>query len=63
MNQSTSPDPEFATPEEAEAYERWFREQVELALADPGPSIPHEQVMEEMFALIDVRRAQRKPKK
>lgn len=59
MNHPTSPDPEFATPEEAAAYEKWFLEHVELGLADPGPSIPHDQVMEEMFALIEAHRAKR----
>jgi hypothetical protein len=59
MNQSTSSDPESATPEEAEAYDKWFREQVELALADPGPLLPHEQAVEEIRALIEERRKRR----
>jgi hypothetical protein len=36
---------EFATDEEAEAHDLWFRAQVEEALAETGPDIPHEQVM------------------
>ena len=29
---------------EAAAYDRWFRSQVQVALDDPRPSIPHEEV-------------------
>jgi hypothetical protein len=29
---------------EADAHDRWFREQVREALDDPRPAIPHEQV-------------------
>jgi hypothetical protein len=35
---------EFDTEEDAEAYDKWFRAQVEEALASTEPSIPHEQV-------------------
>lgn len=36
---------EFATQEEADEYDAWFRKQVQDALDDPGPDIPHEEVM------------------
>lgn len=36
---------EFETEEEAEAYDRWFRAKVEASLADPRPSIPHDEAM------------------
>ncbi|MFM2041903.1 MAG: hypothetical protein RLY86_479 [Pseudomonadota bacterium] len=39
---------EFDTVEEAEAYDRWFRAKVEASLRDPGPGIPHDQVMAEI---------------
>ena len=29
---------------EAAAYDKWFRSQVQAALGDPRPSIPHEEV-------------------
>ena len=29
---------------EAAAYDKWFRSQVQVALVDPRPSIPHEEV-------------------
>ena len=47
---------EFATTEEAEAYDVWFRAKVEKSLADTRPPIPHDKVMAEMRALIDRRR-------
>jgi hypothetical protein len=43
---------EFASTEEAEAYDVWFRAKVQEALANPGPGIPHDQVMAEMQAII-----------
>lgn len=43
---------DFATPEEADAYDRWFRVKVEKSLADPRPGIPHDQVVAEMDAII-----------
>lgn len=39
-----------------ESYDDWFRRKVQEALDDPGPLIPHEQVMSEMRDLIDARR-------
>lgn len=50
---------EFASTEEAEAYDVWFRAKVQEALDDPGPGIPHDQVMAEMQAIIDARRTGR----
>jgi len=44
---------EFASTEEAEAYDVWFRAKVREALDDPRPGVPHEQVMAEMQAIID----------
>jgi hypothetical protein len=44
---------EFASTEEAEVYDAWFRAKVREALDDPRPGIPHEQVMAEMQAIID----------
>ena len=52
---------EFATAEDAAAYDRWFGEQVHAALDDPRPSIPHDQVMAEMRALIASKRRTNKP--
>ena len=47
---------EFATEEEAEAYDRWFRAEVEAALREANAPdagfIPHDQVMADMDAII-----------
>lgn len=37
---------------EAAAYDKWFRAQVQESLDDPRPSIPHEEVMRDVRALI-----------
>lgn len=47
---------EFASTEEAEAYDAWFRAKVEASLADERPPLPHDRVMAEMRVLIDSRR-------
>jgi len=44
---------EFETTEEAEAYDAWFRAKVQASLDNPGPGIPHDEVMAEMQKLID----------
>jgi DNA-damage-inducible protein J len=36
-----------------DAYNAWFRAKVREALDDPRPSIPHDQMMAEMQAIID----------
>jgi len=43
---------EFASTEEAEAYDVWFRAKVQEALDDPGPGIPHDEAMARMKAII-----------
>jgi hypothetical protein len=43
---------EFDTQEQADSYDRWFREQIRESLEDPRPSIPHDDVMAEMRELI-----------
>ncbi|MDR5900385.1 stability determinant [Halomonas vilamensis] len=53
---STPLDPivsEFETQEQADSYNRWFRERVQRSLDDPRPGIPHDEVMAEMDALIN----------
>jgi hypothetical protein len=44
--------PEFSTTPQAEAYDRWFLALVQASFDDRHPSIPHDQVMAEMDALI-----------
>lgn len=53
MNAILSPiESEFATVEEAEAYDRWFHAKVQESLDDPRPNIPHDQVMADMESII-----------
>ena len=44
---------EFATEEEAEAYDVWFRAQVEEGLRSKGPWIPPDEVMREAREIIE----------
>ena len=44
---------EFETTEQAEAYDKWFRAQVEEGLRSKGPFIPHEDVMREARKIIE----------
>lgn len=46
---------EFATVEEAEAYEVWKRAKIEKAMADTRLCIPHDQVMSSVQALINAK--------
>ena len=43
---------EFASTEEAEAHDRWVRAKVQASLDDAHQSVPHDQVMAEMEAII-----------
>jgi hypothetical protein len=53
MNEQSPIVSEFATPEEAAAYEQWLREKVARSLADPRPSVPHDEAMARARAIID----------
>jgi Xaa-Pro aminopeptidase len=46
---------EFDTEEEAEAYDVWFRAQVEAALKEKGPGIPNDEVMAMARRVIEER--------
>jgi len=35
------------------AYTEWLRAKVQEAIDDPSPPIPHEEVMANMFALVE----------
>jgi hypothetical protein len=48
---------EFATTEEAEAYDVWFRAKVQEALDEPGPGISHDVVMAGARAIIEKHKA------
>jgi hypothetical protein len=53
---------EFESDEEAEAYDRWFRAEVQAAIDDPSPKIPHDEVMAGIAAIIEAARAAQKAK-
>lgn len=44
---------EFETDEKAASHSRWFQARVQKSMDDPRPSVPHDQVMAEMWAIID----------
>ncbi len=50
---------EFETEEQAASYDAWFRRKVEASLADTRPGVPHDQVMAEVRAIIESKRARR----
>jgi DNA-damage-inducible protein J len=39
-----------------DAYDTWFRAKVQEALENPGPTVPHAQVMQEVQKLINEKR-------
>ena len=43
---------EFASTEEAEAHDAWFRAKVQEALADSRPDVPHDEVVARVKANI-----------
>ena len=43
---------DFESEEQAASYDRWFRAKVQNSIDDPRPSIPHEQVIAEIKALM-----------
>lgn len=56
MSDNTTLDPrisEFQTQEQADSYDLWFRAKVQEAIDSKKPRIPHDQVMAEMWAVIE----------
>ncbi|MEG8025619.1 stability determinant [Sphingomonas aurantiaca] len=47
---------EFATTEEADAYDAWFRAKIEMAMTSTAPGIPHDQVMAMVQQVIEKHR-------
>jgi hypothetical protein len=50
-------EPELTTEE----HDAWFRGEVERALNQPGPRVPHEEVMREMRERIEAIRLRQSP--
>jgi hypothetical protein len=59
MSKYSPPLSEFGSAEEEAAYNEWFRKKIEASLADPRPSIPHDEVMAEIDALLEAKKAKR----
>ncbi|MCK0715213.1 stability determinant [Chromohalobacter sarecensis] len=43
---------EFATQEQADSYDRWFRAKVQHSLDNPGQGMSHDQVMAKVDGII-----------
>lgn len=56
MTKLTPIESEFATTQEAEAYDAWFRATVEARMTSDKPGIPHDEAMARMQAIIDRRK-------
>jgi hypothetical protein len=50
---------EHDSMEEALAYDKWFREEVQLSLDEEGDDIPHDQVVANLRARAEARRKAR----
>jgi len=44
---------EFESVQEEDDYNAWLRADIAARLADPGPLIPHDEVMAEIDGMID----------
>ncbi|MFK7702275.1 stability determinant [Pseudomonas caspiana] len=51
---------EFETQEQADSYDRWFREKVQRSLDNPGSVVPHDEVMAKMDAIIEAAERKRR---
>lgn len=50
---------EFASTEEAEAHDAWVRAKIQKSLANPGPGLPHDEVVRRVQATIERQRKRR----
>jgi len=50
---------EFATEQDAENYDRWFRAKVREAIESPHPRIPHDEAMASIERMVAERRKTR----
>ncbi|MBY0520609.1 MAG: stability determinant [Sphingomonas sp.] len=50
---------EFASTEEADAYDAWFRAKVQAALDSKEPGIPHDETMAYVVRKLEAKRAAR----
>lgn len=50
---------EHQVHQQAEDYDRWFSEQVQQALDDPRPALPHDEAMAKLEAMLKEKRTLR----
>ncbi|AZF37989.1 hypothetical protein C4J85_3234 [Pseudomonas sp. R4-34-07] len=53
---------EFETEEQASSHDLWFRKKVEKSLNNPGPGVPHDEVMARVEAIIQEAERQQRAK-
>jgi len=51
---------EFETQQQADSHDLWFREKVQRSLDNPGPGVPHDEVMAKMDAIIEAAEGKRR---
>ena len=51
---------EFQADAQAASHDRWFRAQVQAALDDPRPSVPHDKTMARVRKTIEAARRKQK---
>lgn len=62
---STPLDPlvsEFETQEQADRYDRWFRERIQQSFDDPRPNVPHDEAMARVRTMIESKKHRRLPR-
>ena len=60
MNEYSPLTSEFGSAEEEAGYLEWVKKKVEASLNDGKPTVPHDEVMAEMRAIIDRAKARSK---
>ncbi|KIG03695.1 hypothetical protein AWB72_02204 [Caballeronia concitans] len=51
---------DFASVEEAETYDKWYRAKVQRSMADTRPRVGHDDVMNELDEIIDAAEKRRR---
>jgi hypothetical protein len=59
MNEHSPIVSEFDTPEQEASYLEWLKRKVAASLADPGPGVPHDEVMASVQSIIDEAKARK----
>jgi len=49
----------FETEEQAASHDHWFRAEVQAAIDDPRPDVPHDEAMARIHATIEIAKKKR----